>query len=133
ENRTTDENVKPIVWVPVDDPYAWVKGEVRDIVSLFRDSKSIAELGDPALWVREGEGVKLEFVPCSLEDRVFHKTEGWEYFFMYTTVFIDLGVRFPFTQFECGVLSQLKCAPSQIHPNPWAFIGGFEVLMEYLG
>ncbi|MED6207015.1 hypothetical protein PIB30_031923 [Stylosanthes scabra] len=100
-NRTTDENRKPVVWVPVDDPYARIKGEVRDIVSLFRDSESVAELGDPAVWVREGEGVKLEFVPCSLEDR-----------------------------FECGVLSQLKCASSQIHPNAWAFIRGFEVLME---
>ncbi|MED6198953.1 hypothetical protein PIB30_071543 [Stylosanthes scabra] len=97
QNRTTDENGKPIVRVSDDDPYAWVKGEVRDIASLFRDSESMAELGDPAVWIREGEGVKLEFVPCSLEDRVFHKTEG------------------------------------QIHPNAWAFIRGFEVLMEFLG
>ncbi|MED6161776.1 hypothetical protein PIB30_063912 [Stylosanthes scabra] len=53
--------------------------------------------------------------------------------FMYTTVFLDIGVRFPFTEFECGVLGQLKCAPTQIHPNAWAFIRGFEILMEYLG
>ncbi|MED6188408.1 hypothetical protein PIB30_085646 [Stylosanthes scabra] len=126
ENRETNENGKLVVRVPVDDPYSWVKGEVRDIVSLFRDLESIAELGDPFVWVREGEVVKLEFLPCSLEDRVFHKAEGWDYFFMHTIVFIDLGVRFPFSRFECGVLSQLKCAPSQIHPNAWAFIRGFE-------
>ncbi|MED6192435.1 hypothetical protein PIB30_010068 [Stylosanthes scabra] len=52
---------------------------------------------------------------------------------MYTTVFLDIGVKFPFTEFECGVLRQLKCAPTQIHPNGWAFIRGFEILMEYLG
>ncbi|MED6177052.1 hypothetical protein PIB30_094082 [Stylosanthes scabra] len=104
ENRKTDENGKPVVRVPVDDPYVWVKGEVKDIVSLFRDLESVGELGDPSIWVWEGENVRLEFIPCSLEDR-----------------------------FECGVLSQMKCAPSQIHPNVWAFIRGFEVLMDYLG
>ncbi|MED6200788.1 hypothetical protein PIB30_088658, partial [Stylosanthes scabra] len=81
----------------------------------------------------EGSGVKLRFLPCSGEDRVFHRGEGWEFFFMYTTVFVDIRVRFPFTEFECGVLSQLKCAPTQIHPNAWAFIRAFEILMEYLG
>ncbi|MED6134469.1 hypothetical protein PIB30_037352 [Stylosanthes scabra] len=73
ENRKTDENGKHVVRVPIDDPYAWVKGEVREIVSLFGDLESIAELGDPSIWVRTGERVKLEFLPCSLEDRVFHK------------------------------------------------------------
>ncbi|MED6157326.1 hypothetical protein PIB30_022146 [Stylosanthes scabra] len=52
---------------------------------------------------------------------------------MYTTVFLDVGIKFPFSEFECGVLSHLKCAPSQIHPNAWAFVRGFEILMEYLG
>ncbi|MED6220289.1 hypothetical protein PIB30_043484 [Stylosanthes scabra] len=132
ENRKTNENGKPIVWVPVEDPYAWVKGEVREMVSRFSDAESVAELGDPKLWVREGVNIGLEFVPCNVEERVYHKAAG-EYFFMYTTVFIDLGVRFPFFEFENGVLSQLKCAPTQIHPNAWAFMRGFEILMEYLG
>ncbi|MED6125037.1 hypothetical protein PIB30_064611 [Stylosanthes scabra] len=132
-NRLTDENGKPIVPVARDDPYSWVKGEVREIVSLFTDEESVRELGDPSLWVRAGSEVRVQFLPCSVEDRVFHKGEGWEYFYMYTTVLLDLGVRFPFSQFEYGVLSQLKCSPSQIHPNAWAFIRGFEVLMDYVG
>ncbi|MED6148260.1 hypothetical protein PIB30_051453 [Stylosanthes scabra] len=131
--RLTDENGKPIVPVARDDPYSWVKGEVREIVSLFRDEESVRELGDPSLWVRAGSEARVQFLACSVEDRVFHKGEGWEYFYMYTTVLLDLGVRFPFSQFECGVLSQLKCVPSQIHPNAWAFIRRFEVLMNYLG
>ncbi|MED6125936.1 hypothetical protein PIB30_073376 [Stylosanthes scabra] len=102
-----------VVLVARDDPYSWVKGKVREIVLLFRDVESIEELGDPSLWVRGGSNVKVEFLPCSVEDRIFHKGEGWEYFYMYTTVLLDLGVRFPFSQFECGVLSQLKYAPSQ--------------------
>ncbi|MED6213523.1 hypothetical protein PIB30_094201 [Stylosanthes scabra] len=132
-NRLTDENGKPIIPIAVDDPYSWVKGEVRDLVSLLCDEESVAELGEPSVWVREGEGICLEFLPCSSGDRVFHKAGEWEYFYMYTTIFIDLGVRFPFSEFVNGVLSQLKCAPSQIHPNAWGFIRGFEILMEYLG
>ncbi|MED6191449.1 hypothetical protein PIB30_000549 [Stylosanthes scabra] len=85
------------------------------------------------MWVSEGSGIKLRFLPCKDSDRVYHRGEGWEYFFMYTTVFLDIGVKFPFSEFECGVLSQLKCATTQIHPNAWAFMRGFEILMEYIG
>ncbi|MED6161413.1 hypothetical protein PIB30_060487 [Stylosanthes scabra] len=99
-NRQTDENGKPVAPILADDPYSWVKGEVREQVSLFRDMESVAELGEPMLWVREGKNVGLEFLPCGSGDRVFHKGEGWEYFYMYTMVFIDLGVRFPFSEFE---------------------------------
>ncbi|MED6151457.1 hypothetical protein PIB30_082755 [Stylosanthes scabra] len=132
-NRLTDENGKTVVPISEGDSYAWVKGEVSDLVSLFCDSASVEKLGDPLSWVREDSGVKLRFLPCGADERVFKRGEGWKYFYMFTTVFVDIGVRFPFTQFECGVLSQLKCAPSQIHPNAWAFIRGFEILMEYVG
>ncbi|MED6167951.1 hypothetical protein PIB30_007623 [Stylosanthes scabra] len=130
-NRQTDENGKPLVVVGED--YSWVKGEVRDMASLFVDTESIAELGDPALFVREGNDLRLRFLSCSDQDRVYHRGEEWEFFFVYTTLFLDIGVRFPFSEFQCGVLNQLKCAPTQIHPNAWAFIRGFEILMEYLG
>ncbi|MED6175225.1 hypothetical protein PIB30_076412, partial [Stylosanthes scabra] len=128
----SDENGKPVVPISVDDPYKWVKGEVRDLTSLFIDSESVEAIGDPLTWVREGSGVKLRFLPCGEGEMVYFRGLGWEHFYMYTTVFLDIGVRFPFTEFECGVLSQLKCAPTQIHPNGWAFIRGFEILMEYL-
>ncbi|MED6118128.1 hypothetical protein PIB30_000110 [Stylosanthes scabra] len=130
-NRETDENGKPLV--TVGGNYSWVKGEVRDMASLFVDTESIAELGDLALFVREGSGPRLRFLPCSDQDRVYYRGEGWELFFVYTTLFLDIGVRFPFSEFQCGVLNQLKCAPTQIHLNAWAFIRGFEILMEYLG
>ncbi|MED6192024.1 hypothetical protein PIB30_006168 [Stylosanthes scabra] len=130
-NRETDENGKPLI--VIGENFSWVKGEVREMSSLFIDQESVDELGVPSTWVREGSDVKLRFLPCSGEDRVFHRGEGWEFFFIYTTVFLDIRVRFPFTEFECGVLSQLKCALTQIYPNAWAFIKGFEILMEYLG
>ncbi|MED6117492.1 hypothetical protein PIB30_110459 [Stylosanthes scabra] len=91
-----------------------------------------SELGSPLLWIRSGQDIKIEFLPCSSIDRVCHEGKGADWFFMYTCVFAEIGVRFPFTEFECAVLRQLNCASSQIHPNSWAFIRAFEVLMEYL-
>ncbi|MED6210648.1 hypothetical protein PIB30_066177 [Stylosanthes scabra] len=132
-NRQTDENGKPVVPIAVEDRYSWVKGEVREMASLFVDSDSIEELGEPSTFVRGGSVVKLRFLPCGVNDRVYHRGEGWEWFYMYTAVFLDVGIKFPFSEFECGVLNQLKCAPTQIHPNAWAFVRGFEILMEYLG
>ncbi|MED6146600.1 hypothetical protein PIB30_035984 [Stylosanthes scabra] len=112
--------------------YGWVKEGVLEIPSLFVDVESVEQLGSPLLWVRSGQDIKIEFLPCSSVDRVCHEGKGADWFFMYTCVFAEIGVRFPFTEFECAVLRQLNCAPSQIHPNSWAFIRAFEVLMEYL-
>ncbi|QHO53466.1 uncharacterized protein DS421_2g48200 [Arachis hypogaea] len=39
---------------------------------------------------------------------------------------------FPFSSFECDVLTQLNCAPSQLHPNSWAFLKAFPCLMSFL-
>ncbi|MED6217481.1 hypothetical protein PIB30_018116 [Stylosanthes scabra] len=90
-DRETYENGKPIV--AVDEPYSWVKGEARDLVSLFSDVESVEAIGNPLSWVKEGSGTKLQFLPCV----------------------------------------EAIGNPSQIHPNAWAFIRGFEILMEYLG
>ncbi|MED6168864.1 hypothetical protein PIB30_015698 [Stylosanthes scabra] len=52
---------------------------------------------------------------------------------MYTCVLAEIGVRFPFTSFECSVLRKINCAPSQIHPNAWGYMRAYQILMEYLG
>jgi len=41
-------------------------------------------------------------------------------------------VRIPFTLFQMDVLRFLNVAPTQIRPNSWAFISGFEILCEAL-
>jgi hypothetical protein len=41
---------------------------------------------------------------------------------------IYMRVTIPFTPFEMWVLKFLNVAPSQIRPNSWAFIRGFEIL-----
>ncbi|MED6174000.1 hypothetical protein PIB30_064858 [Stylosanthes scabra] len=115
-----------------EEGYEWVSEAVRGIASLFVDVESVRQLGSPLLWVRNGQDVKFEFLPCASGDRVCHEGKGADWFYMYTCVFAEIGIRFPFTEFECAVLRQLNCAPSQIHPNSWGFIRAFEVLMEYL-
>ncbi|MED6220435.1 hypothetical protein PIB30_044849, partial [Stylosanthes scabra] len=39
--RQTDENGKSVVPIAVGDRYSWVKGEVREMASLFVDMESI--------------------------------------------------------------------------------------------
>ncbi|MED6107038.1 hypothetical protein PIB30_010173 [Stylosanthes scabra] len=111
--------------------YSWVKEEVLRLRSLLLDQESVTQLGSSSMWVREGSEARIEFLSCSREDMICHVCDGS--FHVYTCVFVELGVRFPFTELECAVLRQLNCAPSQIHPNNWGFIRGFEVLMQFLG
>ncbi|MED6174318.1 hypothetical protein PIB30_067973 [Stylosanthes scabra] len=105
--------------------------DVIDQVSCFVDEECIEQLGYSG-WAKSGNGVWVEFLLCSSDDRIFHRCKDCEFFYMYCCVFVELKVKFPFTDFQCGVLTQLRCAPSQLHPNSWAFARGFEMWMEYL-
>jgi len=52
---------------------------------------------------------------------------------MYTTVFKRLKLRLPFTGFERTLLTEVNVAPTQLHPNSWAFVRPFAILYNYLG
>jgi len=67
---------------------------------------------------------------CDVDDRVCDQemaSEQDEYFLMYMAVLEEFGMKIPFTPFEMDVLKFLNVAPSQIRPNSWAFIRGFEI------
>ncbi|MED6218441.1 hypothetical protein PIB30_026665 [Stylosanthes scabra] len=113
--------------------YEWVSDSVWKIPTKFVDVEGVRRLGPPSAWVREGSKVSVEFLQCLPSERVFHRGSNGEWFFMYTCVLAEIGMRFPFTRFECAVLRQVNCAPSQIHPNSWAYMRAFQILMEYLG
>nr|KYP50826.1 hypothetical protein KK1_027391 [Cajanus cajan] len=55
------------------------------------------------------------------------------HFYMFWCFFRDLGIRLPFTQFECDFLNHVNAAPYQLHPNSWGFLRAFEVLCTVLG
>lgn len=40
-----------------------------------------------------------------------------DFFYVYSTLYRDLGVRLPFSDFEIGVLRELNVAPTQLHLN----------------
>ncbi|RDX96311.1 hypothetical protein CR513_21027, partial [Mucuna pruriens] len=73
--------------------------------------------------------------PCCHEEPVstISATGGRPFFYLYGTLHLKLGVKLPFTHFEQVVLRVLNVAPTQLHPNNWAFVRAFELLCEDLG
>jgi len=79
-----------------------------------------------------GDIVSLERV--SAVDRVCHGQEGAteKFFYMYMCQFSQLHVRLPLDDFTMGVLRALNVAPTQLHPNSWAYLQAFRILCESL-
>lgn len=76
------------------------------------------------------DSTDISLVVCRSNERVCHGREGYalDFFYAYITLFRDLGVRLPFSEFQCGVLRELNICPAQLHPNGWAFMQAFTVL-----
>ncbi|QCE11731.1 hypothetical protein DEO72_LG10g2967 [Vigna unguiculata] len=79
-----------------------------------------------------GDIVSLERV--SVVDRVCHGQEGAteKFFYMYMYHFSQLHVRLPLDDFTMGVLRALNVAPTQLHPNSWAYLQAFCILCKSL-
>ncbi|QCD99468.1 hypothetical protein DEO72_LG7g750 [Vigna unguiculata] len=77
-----------------------------------------------------GDIVSLERV--SAVDRVCHGKEGSteKFFYMYMCHFSQLHVRLPLDDFTMGVLRVLNVAPTQLHPNSWAYLQAFRILCK---
>lgn len=76
----------------------------------------------------------VALAPCPPGEKVCSRRPKGvkEIFHMYAAVLEEFGVRIPFTLFEMDVLRLLNVAPTQIRPNSWAFIRGFEILCDAL-
>ncbi|QCD93788.1 hypothetical protein DEO72_LG5g1864 [Vigna unguiculata] len=112
------------------------KGVSGDIVSLVRvsviDRVCHGQEGATEKSLFIGDIVSLERV--SAIDRVCHGQEGAteKFLFMYMCHFSQLHVRLPFDDFTMGVLRALNVAPTQLHPNSWAYLQAFRILCESL-
>ncbi|QCD93360.1 hypothetical protein DEO72_LG5g1435 [Vigna unguiculata] len=120
---------------PARGGYAWVASDVRDQSSLFRWSRLLNSwLNCTPIISRgvSGDIVSLERV--SAIDRVCHGQEGAteKFFYMYMCHFSQLHIRLPFDDFTMGVLRALNVAPTQLHPNSWAYLQAFPILCESL-
>ncbi|QCD89124.1 hypothetical protein DEO72_LG4g62 [Vigna unguiculata] len=65
---------------------------------------------------------------------VCHGQEGAadRFFYMYICHFSQLYVQLPLDNFAMGILRLLNVAPTQLHPNSWAYLQAFYVLCQSL-
>ena len=102
----------------------WISPEATEFRSIFADHPqgAFTNVGEPGDW-------KVHF-PTE-DDRVCSDFSS-ECFCVYEFLFKDLGLRLPFSEFQMAVLCHLDLAPTQLHPNSFAFIRAFELTCEYL-
>jgi len=94
-------------------------------VNLFRSKNFVSSIG------REED---IDLIPCPPSEIVcVLRPKGVkEIFHMYDAVLEEFRVKIHFTLFQMDVLRFLNVAPTQIRPNSWALICGFEILCEAL-
>lgn len=65
--------------------------------------------------------------PCKAHERVYMKPkpDGYDFIYVYEYSFKEYDITFPLTDFEAGMLTLMNIAPSQLHPNSWAFLKCF--------
>src|ERR1044072_7175385 len=71
---------------------------------------------------------------CRKDERIFHErgiSRSPHFTYVYMYLFEDIKFKLPFSLFTCQVLSVANAAPSQLHPNSWAYIRCFEIIVEY--
>ncbi|RDX98124.1 hypothetical protein CR513_18970, partial [Mucuna pruriens] len=115
-----------------EDLQSWVDPEVRKMSSLLNHSSSLMGMVN-AICQHDPWFVCIS--PCRSRESVSTAlpTEGKPCFYLYDTLNSKLGIRLPFTHFERVVLQALNVAPTQLHPNGWAYVRAFELLCEDLG
>lgn len=110
--------------------YEWVRGEVGTYWSKYKTPESVVELKESVTLFCPGYSDKFIIEPCSDTDHVFlSSSENQPLFtFVYTTFFETHGFSLPFNNFVRSVLAAIIVAPTQLHPNSWAFMRAFENL-----
>jgi len=61
-----------------------------------------------------------------------HATDTDDYTYVYKYMFKTYYMQLPFSNFECSMLTIMDVAPSQLHPNSWAFLRAFQILCHFL-
>ncbi|MED6213209.1 hypothetical protein PIB30_091060 [Stylosanthes scabra] len=119
--------VIPVMPQVIPKGCGWVDLAVLGAKSLIDDEfvSQFIEHHSQCLGSREGN--RYQVVAPGSEDRVCYvDPESNNNIFVYEATFTKVGIQLPFSDFEIAVLSEYAIAPSQIHPNSWGFIRGFE-------
>ncbi|RDX99706.1 hypothetical protein CR513_17213, partial [Mucuna pruriens] len=115
-----------------EDPFSWVDAEVKRAFSEYIQGSLL--LGLIKKFLRLGPW-RVRLRHCLPDESVNNRasSEDGPFFYVYEPVFSKLGLKLPLTAFEQTILRALNVAPTQLHPNSWAFVRAFELLCEDLG
>jgi len=119
----------------VDTDDDWVVQDVRSAYSRFLTLASLRALVDVQNIVNSSipDGA-FSLRRCLPTDRVFHGRSSFpvDFFFMYARVMKDSCIVIPFDDFCSDVLRFLNVAPTQLHPNGWAYLRAFQFVCSAL-
>ena len=115
--------------------YEWVNPKVREYFSRYQFTSTLRNfLSKIYVYSPDATEEIISFRRTCAIDNVCHGREGdeHEFFYFYECLFTDLHIRFPLSEFQMGVLRFLNIAPTQLHPNGWAYMQAFSILCRYL-
>jgi len=121
--------------------YRWAPTNLLDETSSFTSFASITTYKEsetcPKSRVFGKEHDKfVKVMPCGKGEPVCtdesSDPEG-PFYFIYSTVFKRLKLRLPLTGFDRALLTEVNVAPTQLHPNNWAFVRAFSILCDHFG
>jgi len=118
---------------PAKAGYEWIAADVRNQSSLFRWSRLLNSWLNCIPVITKGVNRGIVYLErVSAIESVCHGQEGAteKFFYMYMCHFSQLHVRLPLDDFTMGVLRKLNVAPTQLHPNSWAYMQAFRFLCQ---
>jgi len=121
---------------PIADlEYSWVHNDVNKHSSIYNTRDRVGRF--VAVYpVCEDSFVEYALVgPCRTRERMYMRPgpNSYDFIYVYDYMFKEYDMRFPLTNFEVSMLRLMNIAPSQLHPNSWAFIKCFKLLCDQLG
>ncbi|KOM57885.1 hypothetical protein LR48_Vigan11g091800 [Vigna angularis] len=120
---------------PPVNGYGWAPYEVGLYAPYYVTSTSLEYLASRLSIVSTAKDAdNILLTVCRSNERACHGREGHntDFFYVYSTLFRDLGVRLPFTDFQSNVLRDLNVAPTQLHPNGSGYMRAIVVVCTTL-
>jgi hypothetical protein len=105
-----------------------------ETLSKYTSVESVQDFRDDVAMSDSGREEDVIIDPVGDQELVTTvSTQEPHYFYMFSKVMENLSLTLPFTDFEIEVLNALNVAPTQLHPNDWAFVRAFELVCLGLG
>src|ERR1044072_4677448 len=116
---------------PENDVSFWVASEIMKKPSKYISDAVIKKFTKKNSICYPEYASCLNITPClpgeaCCTKRTDSNNPHFTYFF--DTLFSVQSLKLPFSDFICNILTLLNIAPTQLHPNSWAFIKCFESL-----